>query len=513
MNQRPRRRIEGLRMNEALAELARKTKRPRLPDIDFNIEFDPRQDLLYEGSARKRGLYRQALELLRAGAPGADAQELWVVEGAVHFSFGRFARARRTLAQGLKRDPRSIWGRLWRFRATAYQAMSSKSVGLLDDALRQSEEILGEGSHAFFVHAWRAELLTGFDLHAQALRDLERCLELKPDYGWAYAEKADIYTQQRKLEPALLACNRLIALNANQGWAYAIRGRAWGKCGRAREALADLDKGVRLGPVMGSMHAWRGEAHRQMRNCDLALADFDAALVLDPSYPLTYMWRGAALLAKGRIAEAVVDLSRSIRLDPRNLLAHAWRAEAFLKQGRFEECLRDLDEFHPSSARETWTGGEAALWRDLDHAVGAHARDPLARACRGRLLLENPQARLDGILEDLDAAAAHRRARAWGLAWRAQARQRAGDRKAALRDFDSALKLKPSWSWPWAWRGRLKLEMEGRRDALDDLSRSIRLKPAHGEVYAWRSLARARMGQEALAKVDMEHARALGYRP
>lgn len=497
--------------NEALAILGERFKKPWRGVIDFNMEFDPRQDLLYEGAEQKPLLRLRALALIRGAKrrlPRLAA--LWTLSGAVHFAFKKFDLAVSDLDKALNLAPESSWTLLWRFRAGAYEAMTLKSMPLLEESVRLSERLLPRLAERFLLHAWRAELYTGFDLHEKALADLDEALRLKPDYGWAYSEKADIYTQQHLLEPALACCDRLIELYPGQGWAYALRSRAWGKCGRLNEALADLDHAVGLGSVLGAVYSWRGECRRHLGRFKAAVEDFNSAQALDPAYPLTYLWRGAAWLEMGRHKEAIGDLTRSIKLDPRNLLSFAWRGEAFLKRGQFKRGIGDLEKFYPSSPRGTWTGGQGAIWRDLDRLAATYA-SPLARACRGRFLLENPECAPERAFEDLDFAARALPRDSWCRAWRAQAHERLGRRSEALADLNECVRLKPDWSWAWAWRGKLRLTMGNRTGALADFNKSLRLNPISGEVYAWRAQAVKAEGSGE-SRRDFERALALGYK-
>lgn len=497
---------------EALEILGKRFDKPWHGNIYFNMEFDPRQDLLYEGADQDPRLYRRALNLIRRGKrQEAEAAALLVLEGAVNFAFKKFGLARRIFKKSLELDD-WLWARLWLFRATAYEAMTIKSMPLLEEALRMSQEMESRFKAPFFLHAWRAELYTGFDMHEEALSDLDAALRLKPDYGWALAEKADIYTQQHRLDEALACCEKLRALYPQEGWVYALRSRAWGKCGRLQESLADCDRAIGLGPVLGSMYSWRGECRRHARNFKGAISDFNAAQALDPDYPLTYLWRGAAWLQSGSLQEALRDLTRSIKLDPRNLLAYAWRGEVLLRMGRFRDGIVDFEKFHPSSPRETWSAGKGALWADMEEFVKGHPKNPWARACRGRFSLENPSYPPERSLEDFNAAIAALPRNSWCRAWRAQVYERQEKTNEALKDFNAAVRLKPRWAWAWAWRGRLKLKMGNHRGALSDFNRSLGLDPSAGEIYSWRAQAAQKSGRAEQGKKDDDFARALGCR-
>jgi tetratricopeptide (TPR) repeat protein len=70
-----------------------------------------------------------------------------------------------------------------------------------------------------------------------ALADLNRTVELEPEMGWGYQERAFIYGAMGSIDEAVADFNQAIALDPNDSWNYAGLGDTLYDAGRRADAL------------------------------------------------------------------------------------------------------------------------------------------------------------------------------------------------------------------------------------------------------------------------------------
>ena len=173
------------------------------------------------------------------------------------------------------------------------------------------------------------------------------------DEMW-YAERARAYAEMGEFDAAMRDFNYAIELNPNYGGAYYDRALLFLKMGKKAEAIDELmvsatidrnernqdyppeayKKIVELDPKDFRGHRGLGYtklfAPEQWPFYDEAVTHFTTALLLNPKDADTLMWRGTAYIRLERFELAVLDLSRAIGLKPSEEL-YTLRAEAYEK--------------------------------------------------------------------------------------------------------------------------------------------------------------------------------------
>jgi len=129
--------------------------------------------------------------------------------------------------------------------------------------------------------------------------DLDKAIELKPDYAAAYYERG---------------------LNKDLANDQAA-------------ALGDYNKAIELNPRFFDAYRTRAVLYLLQRKDALAIADYTKMIELKPDGESYYM-RGNSYLEIGQDAKAIIDLTKSIQLDPTYYWSYMQRAKAYrhLKQ-------------------------------------------------------------------------------------------------------------------------------------------------------------------------------------
>lgn len=310
-----------------------------------------------------------------------------------------------------------------------------------------------------------------------------RRLRGKP-LGVAYAMRGLAYLDRGDIPHAIGDLNRAIELAPDFAPAYQNRGNAWYARGSYGQALADYDKTIGLDPDRPSPYVNRATVRRDLGLIDGALADYQKAIALRPDHAPTYRGRGQLYMRQHDYARAIADFDTAIRLDPSadNYLSRAQAREA---AGDLNAALADAEQagrFDPKSIAPLRM--QAALWRrkgDLGKSIAA-----LDRAIR---------------LND-DAALIYR--------LRAQAYRDLGDRNKAAADIGRSLKL----SWTVAGlnlRGHLRLDDGDADGALHDALAMLKIEADNSDAIALRGMAKAAL--QAPAKDQPQHALAVAGTP
>ena len=153
-----------------------------------------------------------------------------------------------------------------------------------------------------------------------AQEQLEKAIELDPDYADAYAALA--WTQTK---------------SAEMGWTE------WPD--RALERAHDLAQAaVRLDPSNQLAHILLAIVYTYHHNYDLALEELDRAIEANPNHAGNHAERGWVLLLGGRSRDAITTLEEALRFDPSptpNTFSNL--AMAYYLRGRYDDAVAILE--------------------------------------------------------------------------------------------------------------------------------------------------------------------------
>lgn len=157
----------------------------------------------------------------------------------------------------------------------------------------------------------RAELALGVEklnpgAYEEAMAHFNRALQIWPDYGDAYLNRAVAEHDVRQPAAALADLDRALDLDPDSTRAYNERGQIFLENGDAPKAIAEFSRSLRVTPTVEG-HYQRGQAYEKVGDHQKAIADFDAAIVESSEAPYAFRARAAARLANGDRAGAAAD--------------------------------------------------------------------------------------------------------------------------------------------------------------------------------------------------------------
>ncbi|MFE0252082.1 tetratricopeptide repeat protein [Streptomyces sp. NPDC059010] len=389
------------------------------------------------------------------------------------------------------------------------RAAAHRELGRPDEALRDLDRALELAPDHVPALIDRGALRGQLGRHDDSLRDLDRALGLEPDNTGALLERSATHWELTQYSLALRDLDRLLRLEPHHPEALHARGATYRELERYDEALHDLDRSLRLKPD----NAWtlidRGMCHWSSGREDEAFRDLDRALQLEPDNVMALAVRGAAHRDLQNYDPALRDLSRLLTLEPDNAFALHARGAIWRELGRYDDALRDLDralDLEPDNAQALITRGttyqdigrNTAAVQDFNRAL---ALDP---DLTPTLPVEQGPAAMPVYEVEYDDDVSARPAQEPPF-WE---RARYGE---ALRDLNQVAEQEANEAFLLRDRAASYLELGQYAEALNDLDRSLELDPDHALAWAFRGLAYKALGEHSQALLDFD--RSLGLDP
>ncbi|MBR0737762.1 tetratricopeptide repeat protein [Bradyrhizobium liaoningense] len=132
--------------------------------------------------------------------------------------------------------------------------------------------------------------------------------------AFAYEGRGRIALRHGDFKRAIADFDAAIQLNPNRGSLYRDRAIARRQNGDLELAVADYDEAIAHDPKRAAPYHQRGLALAAMGDLDRAILSYNTAVRLDPSDAQARLDRGLAFLARGQTDDARADLEAALAL-------------------------------------------------------------------------------------------------------------------------------------------------------------------------------------------------------
>lgn len=259
-------------------------------------------------------------------------------------------------------------------------------------------------------------------------RDLDRAIELRPDYIAARLARADNVLYGDDPDQALPDLNHVLGLLPNHAGALHMRAQVHAQKDRSAEARRDYDAAAEAAP--NDTHILRGRAEFLVRQGELeaAHADADKLIELEGANADFHRGHGFILYGLGDYAKALEAFEQAVLITGSEDWGGRYgRGLALLALGRAPDALADLQAAfeHPD---------DTYYWADLFFKSPAAPALSLAQA-------RQAVGETDAALAALVVAVDERSAGFAGYLARGQLRAELGDAAGARADLQEALRL------------------------------------------------------------------------
>lgn len=220
---------------------------------------------------------------------------------------------------------------------------------------------------------------------AEALKNLDRAIELRADFWDAYLLRAELHLYASKPELALADVDTVLASEKNHGHAVWLRGWALRDLNRLEEAVAELERYSAEELGNRDVELDRADLNMRLERWDAADRDFTISIAKYKDRPQGYVGRAFNLIAQAvqRDGEAVTDFHQS--LSPESL------AELHLAIQDCDYVIQQIDSsFMPAYAAR----GLAQMIEGWVNNGG----DDITRALQSNMLTPDLRERLNSAL-------------------------------------------------------------------------------------------------------------------
>lgn len=213
----------------------------------------------------------------------------------------------------------------------------------------------------------------------ECLRDLNKAIEIDPNFASAYNNRAWYYDERDEFEKACADYRVCLRLDPKDNFAGCCLADNLGQMGKTKEALAVVEQVLKYNPNDGHAHrqracfleptkenlprrisdltfainsktskyemlyALRAEDYKRLKDWASAIKDYDVMIARNPTDEDSYFLRGDCYEKLGKYDKALVDYSKAIEnaMETPDAYFKA-RARCYEKLGRKAEAQADL---------------------------------------------------------------------------------------------------------------------------------------------------------------------------
>jgi tetratricopeptide (TPR) repeat protein len=281
--------------------------------------------------------------------------------------------------------------------ATRDPRLMGAAAALCDNRVPEAEALLRAhlAQHPTDVAALRmlAEVAARLLRHRDALRLLERCLELAPSFDAARHNYASVLNRQGRPADALAQCARLLARDPHHPGYRSLQAAISANLGNYADSIAAYESVLRAYPQQPKLWMSYGHALRTTGKLSESIGAYRRALSMEPT--LGEAWWSLANLKTFRFSDADVhalrqalahrDLSDEDRLHFEFALGKALEdaasyEESFAHYAAGNALRRKVHGYDPEENSRFVRGSRALFTREFFAAradAGAQARDPI----------------------------------------------------------------------------------------------------------------------------------------
>jgi Flp pilus assembly protein TadD len=197
--------------------------------------------------------------------------------------------------------------------AIFYSAKTYSQCGVWKNSMTLWTNVINQYQKIPDAYYNRGYYLVQEKRYEEALKDINKTIELDPDYYQAYNIRGNILNGYNQHEQALDNFNKAIALKPEAS-TYNNRGLVFRDLQRYQEAINDFNKAILLNPLFYEAFNDRGIVLSELKRFDEALNDFNKAINLDPENSTAYYNRGATEYNMGNKEIACTDFQQAANL-------------------------------------------------------------------------------------------------------------------------------------------------------------------------------------------------------
>ena len=211
----------------------------------------------------------------------------------------------------------------------------------------------------------QARRLSMVGRYEEAIEEIDRAIELKPDYANSYVHRAVIYKDQRNLFKAVESYTKALDLNNNQPSVHYDMAQAMRQLRMYKPAIESYKQALRLNPKMFQAYNNLGITYQRAKMYEAAVAAFKRVLEMNPRYTKAYNNLGASYAQNGEIDQAVTAFQKAIEIDPTYARSYKNLAMVLVQQQKVQEAHDTLITYLSLNPTDEHASGVLTQLREI----------------------------------------------------------------------------------------------------------------------------------------------------
>ncbi len=191
---------------------------------------------------------------------------------------------------------------------------TSSQCRVWKDDISLWDYVLGHGQPIALAYNSRGAAFSKLGEQGRALEDINKALQLKPNYALAYYNRGKIHAGLNDNGRALEDFTASLKINPKHEKSFLERGIIKSKENQLPQALDDFNNALKLDPKDAAVYNNRGIVYKKMGQWEQALADYSRALAFNPRSGQAYVNRSSVWKELKRYNEAKNDIQKAQEL-------------------------------------------------------------------------------------------------------------------------------------------------------------------------------------------------------
>ncbi|MFQ5512249.1 MAG: tetratricopeptide repeat protein [Candidatus Krumholzibacteriia bacterium] len=194
-------------------------------------------------------------------------------------------------------------------------------------------------------HTHRARRLSQTNRHQKAIEEMDKAVEIHPDYPESYIQRAVIYKTRNNDFKAISDYSRALKIDPALPTVQYDLGQSLRRVQMYEPAAEAYRKAVELDPAMTQAYNNLGITCRQLKQYDKAAEYFEKVIEIDPGYTKAYNNLGATLAEAGDPDRAIEIFKKAIDVDPGYANSYKNLAMAHVHNQQVREAAAALQKY------------------------------------------------------------------------------------------------------------------------------------------------------------------------
>ncbi|MGL5941490.1 MAG: tetratricopeptide repeat protein [Waterburya sp.] len=220
------------------------------------------------------------------------------------------------------------------YAALKLQALTIRELGKFDQALEVVNRAIKIKPENASLRSDRGGLLVKLGQFSAAEKAYTKAIDLEPQSIFYY-DRSLLYGHAKEWKLALADLDRAIEVNPEYTKAYLNRGIVYKNLQELQLAFNDFNSAIQLDPNNAEAYLNRGALYGKQQKWDLALSDYSQAISLDSQNAEAYIGRGLVHFQLKKESEAIADLKKA-----QKLFSEQHDSVGYKKASHFLENLR-----------------------------------------------------------------------------------------------------------------------------------------------------------------------------